>query len=148
MTDPRYETLAKLLINYSVSLQQGDHLLIDVSDIPESFTIELIRAARKAGATPIVETRSTRIARETLRGMTEAQAKLVRDLEMHRMKRMQAYIAIRGAANANENTDVPSQRMATYSKTLRPVQNYRVNKTRWCVLRWPTPSMAQAAGIA
>jgi aminopeptidase len=26
--------------------------------------------------------------------------------------------------------------------------NYRVNKTRWVVLRWPTPSMAQAAGMS
>ena len=148
MTDPRYEKLAKLLINYSVELKKGDKILIDVSDVPEAFTIELMRAARKAGGTPIVETRSTRIGRETLRAMTEEQAKLIRDLEMHRMKRMQAYIAIRGAGNANENADVPSQRLATYTKTIRPVQNYRVNKTRWCVLRWPTPSMAQAAGMS
>jgi aminopeptidase len=28
------------------------------------------------------------------------------------------------------------------------VLNYRVGKTRWCVLRWPTPSMAQAAGMS
>jgi aminopeptidase len=35
-----------------------------------------------------------------------------------------------------------------YSKIIRPVQDYRVNKTRWCVLRWPTPSMAQAAGMS
>jgi len=26
--------------------------------------------------------------------------------------------------------------------------NHRVNKTRWCVLRWPSPSMAQAAGMS
>jgi aminopeptidase len=31
---------------------------------------------------------------------------------------------------------------------MRPVLNYRVNKTNWCVLRWPTPSMAQAAGMS
>src|SRR5438477_244453 len=61
------------------------------------------------------------------------------------MKKMQAYIAIRGSANASETSDVPGGLMAMYSKTLRPVLNYRVNKTRWCVLRWPTPSMAQAA---
>ena len=35
--------------------------------------------------------------------------------------------------------------MTLYSKVLRTVLNYRVNKTRWVVLRWPTPSMAQAA---
>ncbi len=60
------------------------------------------------------------------------------------MKKVQAYIAIRGSANTNENSDVPSDRMSLYSRIMRPVLNYRVNKTRWCVLRWPTPSMAQA----
>jgi aminopeptidase len=38
--------------------------------------------------------------------------------------------------------------MALYTKTLRPVLNYRVNKTRWVVLRWPSPSMAQAANMS
>ena len=63
------------------------------------------------------------------------------------MKRVQAYIAIRGSANANENADVPSDRLALYSRIMRPVLNHRVNKTRWCVLRWPSPSMAQAAAL-
>jgi aminopeptidase len=31
---------------------------------------------------------------------------------------------------------------------MRPVLNERVNKTRWCVLRWPNPSMAQSAGMS
>jgi aminopeptidase len=75
-------------------------------------------------------------------------AETVRDVEMFRMKKMQAYVAIRGSNNANENADVPSDRMALYTKTLRPVLNYRVNKTRWVVLRWPSPSMAQAANMS
>jgi aminopeptidase len=61
---------------------------------------------------------------------------------------MQAYIAVRGSGNMNENSDVPSDRMSLYSRVTRPVLNYRVDKTRWCVLRWPTPSMAQAAGMS
>jgi aminopeptidase len=67
---------------------------------------------------------------------------------MFRMKKVQAYIAIRGSANASEASDVPSDRMALYSRVLRPVLNYRVNKTRWVVLRWPTPSMAQSANMS
>jgi aminopeptidase len=73
---------------------------------------------------------------------------LIRDIEMFRMRKVQAYMAIRGSANANENADVDSKQMALYSKTLRPVLNYRVNKTKWVVLRWPTPSMAQGAGMS
>jgi aminopeptidase len=64
------------------------------------------------------------------------------------MKKVQAYIAVRGSGNANENADVGGERMALYSRLTRPVLNYRVNKTRWCVLRWPTPGMAQGAGMS
>jgi aminopeptidase len=64
------------------------------------------------------------------------------------MKRVDAYIALRGSPNINEASDVPGDRMSLYSRILRPLLNYRVNKTRWVVLRWPTPSMAQAAGMS
>jgi aminopeptidase len=148
MTDPRYPKLAKLLVNYSTALKKGERILLDMIDVPDEFTVELIRAVRAAGATPFVETRHTRVGREQLLGMTEAQAMDIRDLELARMKKMQAYIAIRGASNMNENSDVPSDRVQLYSKVVRPVQDYRVNETRWCVLRWPTPSMAQAAGMS
>ena len=148
MTDPRYLKLAKLLVNYSTALKKGERILLDMIDVPDAFTIELIRAVRASGATPFVETRHTRVGREQLLGITEEQAMDIRNLEMARMKKMQAYIAIRGADNMNENSDVPGDRLKLYSKIIRPVQDYRVNRTRWCVLRWPTPSMAQAAGMS
>jgi len=148
MTDPRFTRLARLLVGYSTEIQKGERVLLDMIDVPDEFTIELIRAVRAAGATPLVETRHTRITRELLCGMTGMQAKILRDLEMARMKKVQSYIAIRGAGNMNENSDVPVGKMSLYTKTIRPMQNYRVNKTRWVVLRWPTPSMAQAAGMS
>ena len=148
MTDPRFAKLAQLLIEYSTRLKRGDNVLLDLIDVPDEFGIALMRAARRAGAHPVVAVRHTRLNRELLRGTDNAHAKLERDLELFRMKRMQAYIAIRGSANANENADVPSERIALFSRITRPVQNYRVNKTRWCVLRWPSPSMAQSAGMS
>src|ERR1041385_7767932 len=148
MTDPRYTKLAKFLVEYSTALKKRERVLLDMIDVPDEFSIELMRAARRVGAIPFVEIRRTRINRELLREATQEQATLVRDLEMYRIRRMHAYIAIRGSANATENADVSTERLALYSKTLRPVLNYRVNKTRWCVLRWPTPSMAQAAGMS
>lgn len=148
MTDPRYAKLAKLLIEYSARLKRGEHVLLDLIDVPDEFSVELMRAARKVGAIPIVEVRHSRVTREIIRDTDEKHAALVRDIELARMKKMQAYIAIRGAWNASENADVPSDCMALYSKILRPVLDWRVNKTRWCVLRWPTPSMAQAASMS
>ncbi len=148
MTDPRLKKLARLLTEYSTALKSGDRVLLDLIDVPDEFSVELIRAARETGATPLVEVRHTRVSREILRGTNHKHAGLVRDIEMFRMKKVQAYVAIRGSHNASETSDVPSDLMALYSKVLRPVLNYRVNKTRWCVLRWPTPSMAQAANMS
>jgi len=148
MTDPRYKKLAKLLVKYSTELKKGDRVLLDMIDVPDEFSIELIRAARAVGATPLVEVRHTKVSRELLLKMSDRQAALVRDTELFRMKKMQAYIAVRGSANANENSDVPADRMALHSRITRPVQDWRINKTRWCVLRWPTSSMAQAAGMS
>jgi len=148
MTDPRYARLAKLLVTYSTALKKGDRILLDLIDVPDEFSIELIRAVRRAGALPFAEVRHTRVSRELLLDMSEPQAMQARDIELFRMKKMQAYIAIRGSGNASENSDVPGDRMALYSRVTRPVLDYRVNKTRWCVLRWPTPSMAQAAGMS
>lgn len=148
MTDPRYTKLARLLVGYSTQIKKGESVLLDMIDVPDEFTVELIRAVRAAGGTPLVECRHTRVSREMLCGLTEPQVRLMSDLELARMKKMHSYIAIRGATNNSENSDVPSDRMALYSKATRPLLNYRVNKTRWVVLRWPTPSMAQAAGMS
>ena len=148
MTDPRYQKLARLLVEYSTALKKGDRILLDMIDVPDEFTVELIRAVRRAGAAPFAEVRHTRVSRELLLGTNDRHAAHVRDIELFRMRKMQAYIAIRGSENASENSDVPGDRLALYSRVTRPVLNYRVNKTRWCVLRWPTPSMAQAAGMS
>ncbi|SPE62793.1 Peptidase M29 aminopeptidase II [Verrucomicrobia bacterium] len=148
MRDPRFKKLATLLVEYSIRLKRGDRLLLDLIDVPDEFSIELIRAARAVGGVPVLDIRHTRLTRELLRETTHQHASLVRDLELFRLKKMQAYIAVRGSENASENADVPSHRMALYARLTRSVLDHRVNKTRWCVLRWPTPSMAQAAGLS
>jgi len=148
MTDPRYAKLCDLLVKYSIGLKKDERILLEMTDVPDEFTIQLIRAARRAGAIPLVETRHTRVTREIVREATAEQARLAREVELFRMKRAQAYIAVRGANNASESSDVPSKVMTLYSKAMRPVMDYRINKTRWCVLRWPSPSMAQGAGMS
>src|SRR5580704_3738153 len=148
MTDPRYKKLAKLLVEYSTALKKGDLALLDMVDVPDEFAVELMRAVRAAGAIPLIEVRHTRVNREILRGIDKQQAALVRDVELFRMKKMHAYIAARGSANASESSDVSGDRMSLYSRMIRPLMDYRVNKTRWVVLRWPGPSMAQGANMS
>jgi aminopeptidase len=55
---------------------------------------------------------------------------------------------MRGSHNITELADVPPEKMQLIGKKMRPVQDQRVKRTKWVVLRWPTPSMAQLAGMS
>ena len=145
MNDPRYAKLADVLTGFSTSLQPGERVLIDAFDIPDAMTIELVRSARRRGALPYVQIHRARVSRELLLGATAEQYSAHASVELTRMKKMDAYIAVRGAENIFETSDVPAEQMQTAVKLMRPVQNWRVQKTKWVVLRWPSPSMAQQA---
>ena len=148
MTDARYDRLAEVLTKHSTALQPGDKVLIDVSDVPDAMVIALIRAVRKAKALPFTQIQHSRVSREMAIGATGPQIGLSAEVEMARMKKMDAYIAIRGSDNATEMSDVPADKLKMIAATMRPVMNHRINKTRWVVLRWPSPSMAQQAQMS
>lgn len=148
MSDPRYAQLASVLTGFSTDLKKGERVLIDAYDVPDTFTIELVRAAQARGALPYVNVQRARITRELLKGATAAQYGTTAEVELARMQHMQAYIAVRGSDNIFETSDVPAERVQIASKALKPVLDHRVNKTKWVVLRWPSSAMAQQAGMS
>jgi aminopeptidase len=79
---------------------------------------------------------------------SDRQLNLMASHELARMKKMNAYIAVRGSNNITELSDVPPEKMKLIGRKMRRVQDQRVKKTKWVVLRWPTPSMAQLAGMS
>src|SRR5438874_3367980 len=148
MHDARFDKLAKLLVEYSTRLKRNENVLIEAFDVPDEMTIALIRAARKAGAVPFVQVQRGRIGRELALEASDRQLTLAARHELTRMKKMHSYIALRGSNNITELSDVPVPKMQLLAKKMKPVQDQRVKKTKWCVLRWPTPSMAQLAGMS
>jgi aminopeptidase len=150
VNDPRSVRLAELIVQHSTRLEPGEAVLIEAFDVRHGLVVDLIAAVQRAGAVPIVALRDNAIQRALLSGGNEKQFKLEGEIELDQMKKVQAYVGLRGALNSSELSDVPGDRMALYSKLVsQPVQlDYRVNHTRWVVLRYPTPSMAQLAGMS
>ncbi len=148
MHDIRFDNLAKLLVEYSIRLKQNENVLIEAFDAPDEMTIALIRAARKIGGVPFVQTYRARVNRALALEASERQLNLLASHELARMKKIDAYIAVRGSNNITELSDVPAEKMKLIARKMRPVQDQRVKKTKWVVLRWPTPSMAQLAGMS
>ncbi|MSU69607.1 MAG: aminopeptidase [Opitutaceae bacterium] len=146
--DPRFTQLAECLTGFSTGLKKGERVLIDAFDIPDAMVIALIRATRARGAHPYLQLHRARITRELALGAEEAQYAPHAEVELARMQKMDAYIALRGSENIFESSDVPSDRVQLVSRLMKPVLDHRVGRTKWVVLRWPTPSMAQQAGLS
>jgi len=146
--DPRFTELAQGLTGFSTALKKGERVLIDAFDVPDAMVIALVRAARARGALPYVQVHRARITRELALGAEEAQYGPAAEVELARMRQMEAYIALRGSENIFEASDVPSSRVQLVSRLMKPVLDHRVNKTKWVVLRWPTPAMAQQASMS
>src|ERR1041385_1587730 len=148
MHDPRFDKLAKLLVGYSIRLKRNETVLVEAFDVPDEMTIALIRAIEKAGAIPFVQVHHARVNRALALTASERQLNLIAKHELARMKKIDGYVALRGSNNITELSDVPIDKMKLIAKKMRPVQDQRVKKTKWVVLRWPTPSMAQLAGMS
>src|SRR5437773_4053835 len=148
MRVPRYDILAEILTRYATELKRNEKVLVEAFDAPDEMTIALVRAARKRGAIPFVQSQRARISRELALHATQPQLNLLARHELARMKQMDAYIAVRGSHNITEQADVPTDKLKLVAKKMRPVQDQRVDKTKWVVLRWPTPAMAQLASMS
>ncbi len=148
MIDPRMTKLADVLINYATAVKSGEKILIEAIDIPHEMTCELVRVAREAGADPLVTLKSNSVNRQLMQHASETQMDLIAEAEALRMSKVDAYIGMRGNPNIAELSDVPKAKHKLYQDNVwkRVHQEIRVPKTRWVVLRWPSPSMAQQAG--
>ncbi|MCL2177393.1 MAG: aminopeptidase [Firmicutes bacterium] len=145
MLDPRVSKLADLLVGYSCSVKKGERVLIEAVLVDYQIVTELVKAVKKAGGHPYVNIVDPKITREIIKNGDKEQFETLADFELYRMKGMDAYIGIRGGTNSFEMSDVCPEKIQLYTQIIKPVLDERVNNTKWVVLRWPTPSMAQLA---
>ena len=150
MLDPRVDKLARMLIRYSCALKKGENILIEAIDVPHEFVAALVHHAAAAGGNPLVLLKSNQVTRALMHVGRRAQWNLITRVEKLQMQSVQCYIGARGNANISEMSDVPADKQKIYESTVwkKVHSNVRIRKTRWCVLRWPHPSMAQMAEMS
>jgi len=150
MLDPRMQRLAELLVRHSVRVQPGEKVLIEAYDIPTDMTVALIKAVAAVGGQPLVSTYQQPVLRALYQAASADQMQLIGAVERQRMEGVQCYIGMRGSNNTSEMSDVPRDKMDLYERHWwnHVHSQVRVPKTKWVVLRWPSPAMAQSAGMS
>lgn len=141
--------LAKLIINHSVSLKEGERILINLIGYNGiGLARELVRAAREINAIPYIDITDPEIQRTLLESGDEVfwqdQAEI---FGLPLIKQMDAYVGIRASENIYETSFVSSQSNRAFQRNyLQPVHfDERVKNTKWCVLRYPSAAFAMNA---
>lgn len=148
--DPRIHSLAKTLVRYSTNLQPGEKVLIEIFDSALPLAKALVDEVYRADAIPFLTQKNSQLMRALLQGASAEQLSMIGHWEAERMRAMDAYIAVRASENISEMSDVGQTQLQLYQQHwTKPVHlEIRVPNTKWCVLRYPSPAMAQLASMS
>lgn len=148
MKDKRNEILARQLIDYSLGLQKGEVLYLEIKG---KETLELgkqvIKIATEKGAVPFWYYNDESLLRQWVREASDDQHKIQAEMHLKLMERADAYIGLRGSDNPFDLADIDLKKTEKYNSLFyKPVHlEERVKRTRWVVLRYPNNAMAQLA---
>lgn len=148
--DERVKLLAKNLVGYSCELKKGEKVLIENIGLELPLVKALVNEVYRSGGIPFVTIKNSAVERSLLLEADEEQMIMRAKYETARMSDMDAYIGVRSGENSAELSDVPAKKMEIYNKLFwnEVHGKIRVSKTKWVVLRYPSPSMAQQANMS
>ena len=146
MIDP--DAFARLLCDWCLDIGERDYVLVFSSPL----AAPLIRAFHAALITRGAWSPGLRIA---LPGLAEDFYELAGDdlldyippQDLAEMERTDAYLNIQAPENTRALVGVDPERIARTSRARAPILEVRMSK-RWCGTIWPTPALAQDAGMS
>ena len=150
MIDTRAAKLAESIVNYSLEVKTGENVLVESFGYDKEFINQLMKEIFKVGAYPFLEIKNQQIERTKINNSSKEYFNTLFDIESYKMEKMNAYIGVRFQENSDELTNLESNKMNMYSNlySSKLHMGIRCPKTRWVVLRYPTPAMAQSAKMS
>ena len=144
-------TLQKLAYQFMVNAvraQPGDNIWLEYRG-PKARVLADACAAKveEIGGHPYLIDTGAGAVNSIVGPLSAAGVAALGEQRLAQMKTMQGYIRVDDDADQAKIT-LPPEQMARYKKTLQPVNDYRVNHTRWLVTAAPTEEFAAACGMS
>jgi len=150
MRDARIDRLAGIITDYSTQVRRGDIVLISASGEECQPLLKAVhRRCLERGARYVeIQFVFPEIARDLYRYGTKAQLAHFPAHRLAFLKQVDVSIGIAAEQNSMVLAGVDQAGYLAHQRVLRPQLDWRVNRTRWVVCRYPTHGMAQQAGLS
>lgn len=147
----REEKLAKIIVNHSLNIKPQEKVLITVSN-PHAFLLAkaVYVETLRIGAYPLMD-------ESTIPGLSYNFYKLANKWQLNYVPRevikakinwANAYVRIFSEDNSKEPSQIDPKIVTKRTKLLRPLSDKIVDSDRWLLTEFPSPSMAQQAGVS
>jgi len=153
MTDSRIDKLARILVNYSLQLKDGDLFMINAIDLAAPLVRSVFYEALLAGAHPSLKINLDGIAEILYKTASENQLKYISDIQKLEVEKVDAMLTVLGTYNTRNLSNVDPDRVAVQQKAGMPLrkrflERIAEKKLRWCATQFPTQATAQEADMS
>ncbi len=144
MIDP--ERFAALLCDWCLEVGEGQQVLMSTSTLAVSLLTALHRAVLTRGAWPLLRLSPPEIGADFYTHASLAQLDGFAPLELVEAQTVDALLAISAPANTRALAGIDPALIARAGRARSPLREARLAR-RWCGTQWPTPALAQQAGM-
>ncbi|UCZ54128.1 aminopeptidase [Bacillus shivajii] len=148
MSDSRIKKLATTLLDHSLKVKDGDKVLIKGHSVTKDLIVELIDQIYERNAFAFTQLLDDEINQHLLMGAKSEQTELQAKWAMQQYKDIDCVIAIIAEENDAELAEVPPEIFKMRGEIFKPVNEFYINQRRWVLLNYPTPGLAQKAGMS
>lgn len=140
------EAFAALLCDWCLEVAAGQQVLISTTTLATPLVRALHRVVLHREAWPLLRLAPPGLAAEFYEHARPAQLEGFAPLELTEAQSADALLGINAPANTRALAEVDPALLARASRARGPVQEARLSR-RWCGTLWPTPALAQQAGM-
>jgi aminopeptidase len=153
MNDVRMERLAKLLVEYSVRVKEGDWVIITGDVITEPLVDLLVKEVLLAGGNPDVRFTSDALRETRLTYATEKQLSFVSPLERMSIEKVDGYIYLMGDRNTRTFSGIDPAKQQTNARARRDLSEIMMKRSatdelHWVITQFPCDANAQEADMS
>ncbi|HII30345.1 TPA: aminopeptidase [Candidatus Woesearchaeota archaeon] len=148
MTDQRVRKAAEVLVDYSTRIKKGDGVQIISEVNGKELALECYRLAVNRGA---IVSFYPYFAEQSCIYYKHASKEQIEDFpstQMYEIKRTDSVIYINAPVNTRMLSSADPEKIALRRRVLKPISDWRVQKTRWVLFYMPTNALAQEADMS
>jgi aminopeptidase len=141
------DAYARLICEWCLDVEAGQQVLVTSSTLAEPAVLSLHQEILRREAWPLLRISPPSLGREFLRHAAAPQLDGFAPIDLLEMQAIDSYLAISAPDDTRALAGIDPAVVARAARARRTVQETRLSK-RWCGTLWPTPALAEQAGMA